>query len=53
MMAYISRLKSLRVALKNDYDIIITERSVMTDRNVFAKMLFDSHKLSKIELLNN
>lgn len=49
MMAYISRLKVIRDALEKDYDIIITERSVLTDRNVFAKMLYDSKKLSKIE----
>ena len=49
MMAYISRLKSLRDVLDKNYDVIITERSVLTDRNVFAKMLFDSEKLSKIE----
>ena len=49
MMAYITRLNSLRKALKKNYDIIITERSVMTDKNVFAKMLFDSNKISKIE----
>lgn len=53
MMAYITRLKTLRDALGArepcNYDIIITERSVYTDKYVFAKMLFDSNKISKIE----
>ena len=42
MMAYISRLHLLRLKIKeNKYKVIISERSVSTDRNVFAKMLFD------------
>jgi len=42
MMAYISRLHLLRQRVKeNKYRVIISERSVQTDRNVFAKMLFD------------
>jgi len=42
MMAYISRLHLLRLKMKeNKYKVIISERSVQTDRNVFAKMLFD------------
>ena len=42
MMAYISRLHLLRQKVKeNKYRIIISERSVQTDRNIFAKMLFD------------
>jgi ribonuclease HI/deoxyadenosine/deoxycytidine kinase len=41
-MAYISRLHLLRQKVKeNKYKIIISERSVQTDRNVFAKMLYD------------
>jgi deoxyadenosine/deoxycytidine kinase len=43
MMAYISRLDILRRIVKaNPNAIIITERSLHTDRLVFAKMLFDS-----------
>ena len=50
MMAYISRLSSLRKLVKsNPNGIIITERSVLTDRQVFAKMLFDSGKIRDIE----
>ena len=40
IMAYISRISILRKTIKkNPNDIIITERSVLTDKNVFAKML--------------
>lgn len=49
MMAYISRLKQIRDAIKDSYDIIITERSVMTDKEVFAQMLYDEGKISEIE----
>ena len=50
MMAYISRLKLLREAFQNkSYDIIITERSIFTDRHVFAQMLYDDKKMEKIE----
>ena len=48
MMAYISRLALLREALKCNYDIIITERSIYTDRNVFAKMLHDDEKIEDV-----
>lgn len=41
MLAYISRLKLLRDAIKKGYKYIITERCVATDRNVFSKMLYD------------
>ena len=50
MMAFISRLTGLKDALKNDkYDIIIMERSLFTDCNVFAKMLYDDKKIEDIE----
>jgi len=43
MMAYISRLHILKTIVReNPTAIIITERSLHTDRLVFAKMLFDS-----------
>lgn len=59
MMAYISRLVQIKNLinkvivndLKNDKQIkhlIITERSLFTDKNVFAKMLFDSNKIDEI-----
>jgi deoxyadenosine/deoxycytidine kinase len=50
MMAFISRLTGLKDALKNDkYAIIIMERSLFTDCNVFAKMLYDDKKIEDIE----
>ena len=50
MMAYISRIHQLRTAIKNNQgSIIITERSVLTDKNVFAKMLYDDKILSETE----
>jgi deoxyguanosine kinase len=55
MMAYISRLKILRdtvkeICSKNDNKkyIIITERSLYTDKHVFAKMLYDQGKIENV-----
>jgi deoxyadenosine/deoxycytidine kinase len=51
MMAYISRLALVRKAVKDPkIKLIITERSVETDRNVFAKMLYDTGDISHDEL---
>jgi len=48
MMAYISRLALLkRVIKENPNAILITERSVFTDKEVFAKMLYDEGKIEK------
>lgn len=50
MMAYISRLALMRKAVQNPkIKLIITERSVETDRNVFAKMLYDAGDISHDE----
>jgi deoxyadenosine/deoxycytidine kinase len=50
MMAYISRLSLLRKAVNDPkIKLIITERSVETDRNVFAKMLYDVGDISHDE----
>jgi deoxyadenosine/deoxycytidine kinase len=50
MMAYISRLKKLRDALRNpNTKIIITERCLITDAHVFAKMLYDSKHIEEDE----
>lgn len=49
MMAYISRLVILKQAISEGYDIIISERSLDTDRNIFAKMLHDDGKISDVE----
>jgi deoxyadenosine/deoxycytidine kinase len=49
MMAYISRLALLREICRNNPDkIIISERCVETDKNVFAKMLFDDGNIEKV-----
>jgi deoxyadenosine/deoxycytidine kinase len=57
MMAYISRLKILRDTIikiqnddpKNNFEyIIITERSLYTDREVFAKMLYNQGKIEDV-----
>lgn len=52
MMAYISRLAKLKRAVLENKDkniIIITERTLYTDRHVFAKMLFDQGKIEDVE----
>jgi len=59
MMAYVSRLKILRDVKKMIIDnylkkpdnkpyIIISERSLYTDKMVFAKMLYDSKKIEEV-----
>lgn len=46
MMAYISRLSIINKAIKeNPNAVIISERCLLTDKNVFAKMLYDSNKI--------
>lgn len=50
MMAYISRLSQIKKTIdENIYDIIITERSIFTDKHIFAKMLYDDKKINDIE----
>ena len=51
MMAYISRINQLKNAINENYDIIITERCYLTDKNVFAKMLYDNDKIEEIEYI--
>ena len=55
MMAFISRLKILRDTIKdnvsqdiNQQFIIITERSLYTDKHVFAKMLHNQGKIEDV-----
>ena len=49
MMAYITRITQLRKAIQQHKNcIIITERSILTDKNVFAKMLRDNGTLDEI-----
>lgn len=51
MMAYISRISMLKQAVKeHPGKILICERSVLTDRNVFAQMLHDAGHIEDVEL---
>jgi len=47
--AYITRLKKLKDAIDAGHPIIITERSIFTDKNIFAKMLYEDNRLNKME----
>lgn len=50
MMAYISRLSLLReTCKKHPNKIIVTERCVETDKNVFAKMLYDEGNIEEVD----
>jgi deoxyadenosine/deoxycytidine kinase len=51
MMAYISRLSGLRKIIRENPDIkiIITERSLYTDKYIFEKMLYDQGKIKEYE----
>ena len=49
MMALGTRLSLMKKALATDCSIIIMERSVITDSNIFAQMLFDDGKINLIE----
>ena len=50
MMAYISRLSILKKAIEsNKYEIIITERSLYTDKHVFCQMLYDNDLIEDLE----
>ena len=50
MMAYITRLNQIKQVLEESENcIIITERCLFTDREIFAKMLHDSGKMEDIE----
>ena len=52
MMAYISRVHQIREIMEkcDDNTIIICERSVYTDKHVFAKMLYDNGTMNDIEI---
>jgi deoxyadenosine/deoxycytidine kinase len=52
IMAFVSRLAGLREIVKANPGkniVIITERSLYTDKEIFAKMLFDQGKMSDVE----
>jgi len=49
MMAFISRLSILKNAMKENKNVvIISERSLFTDKYVFAKMLHDQEKIEDV-----
>ena len=48
MMAFITRIKQIRDFGDSDC-IVLTERCVYTDREIFAKMLYDSGKIEDVE----
>jgi deoxyadenosine/deoxycytidine kinase len=49
MMAFISRLSILKKTMKeNENTVIISERSLFTDKYVFAKMLHDQQKIEDV-----
>jgi len=52
MMAYISRLSMLKRAIKYckecNIKLIICERTLQTDKNVFCKMLYDCNKIEDV-----
>jgi len=50
MMAYITRLKILRDTIReNPNHILISERCLDTDRNIFAQMLYDDGLIKDVE----
>lgn len=52
MMAYISRISALKkLVQQNPNAIIICERCVLTDRHVFAKMLYDEGKIEHVNYM--
>ena len=49
MMAYISRLALVKKTIKENPGChIVTERSINTDKNVFAKMLYEDDKIEEV-----
>ena len=51
MMAYISRLAMLEEVRNNNPDaIIVTERSLYTDKYVFAQMLYDDKMIEEVNM---
>ena len=50
VLAYITRLKKILDVLKNNPDkLIVCERSILTDKYVFAKMLYQQGYINEIE----
>jgi len=47
-LAYITRVKQI-LAIKDKYEYIVMERSIFTDRNVFARIMEQDGHINKIE----
>jgi deoxyadenosine/deoxycytidine kinase len=50
VMAYVTRLSTIRTAIRENPDckVIICERSLDADKNIFAKMLYEDNKIEEI-----
>jgi deoxyadenosine/deoxycytidine kinase len=48
-LVFMSRLKEIKKHIDDGYDIIIVERSIFTDRNVFMKSLYTQDKITDME----
>ena len=48
--AYITRIMNLKEAINSGAEIIVTERSVETDKEIFAKMLLEDSYMSEMEM---
>ena len=50
MNAFVTRLRNIQDAIKKDkYKFIVTERCILTDKHIFAKMLFDKGLMNELE----
>ena len=49
MMAYITRMNLIKNMVASPDSIVISERSIYTDREIFAKMLYESGDIGEIE----
>jgi deoxyadenosine/deoxycytidine kinase len=53
ILAYITRLRKILEAIENNKDkIIICERSIYSDKFVFAKMLYEQKFIDEIDWIN-
>jgi len=51
MMAFLSHLKIIKEAIDKGYELIFTERCMLTDKNVFAQMLYDKKIMNHVEFV--
>lgn len=50
MNAFVTRLRNIQDAIKkNKYKFIVTERCILTDKHIFAKMLYDKGLMNELE----